>query len=174
MKLKLLLAAATLSLAAATAANAGTYDLGTLVDGVTSTVSTATESAGMNTDMFTFNITSPFEVLSTGAFTNSGGFSITEADLKLYSSSGTFEGGVDYDPKTQPSQSIDATLATGSYYILAKTTATGTGSFTVNATPESVSAAPEPSTWAFMIAGLAMVGGMLRLGRRNGWSMTAA
>jgi hypothetical protein len=31
-----------------------------------------------------------------------------------------------------------------------------------------VSAAPEPSTWALMIAGLGIVGGMLRFGRRRG------
>ena len=37
----------------------------------------------------------------------------------------------------------------------------------------TVSAAPEPSVWALMIAGVAMIGGMLRLGRRRG-SMASA
>ncbi len=32
----------------------------------------------------------------------------------------------------------------------------------------SVSAAPEPGTWALMFAGVAMIGGMLRLGRKRG------
>ena len=31
----------------------------------------------------------------------------------------------------------------------------------------AVSAAPEPGTWALMFGGLAMIGGMLRLGRKR-------
>ena len=37
----------------------------------------------------------------------------------------------------------------------------------------SISAAPEPSTWALMIAGVGMVGGALRFGRRSGSPATA-
>ena len=38
----------------------------------------------------------------------------------------------------------------------------------------TVSAAPEPSTWALMIAGVATVGGMLRFGRRRSGALAVA
>jgi hypothetical protein len=38
----------------------------------------------------------------------------------------------------------------------------------------TVSTAPEPAAWALMIAGVGLVGGALRLGRRQGWSLSAA
>ena len=39
------------------------------------------------------------------------------------------------------------------------------GKYTVSATA-SVSAAPEPGTWALMIVGVGLVGGMIRYSRR--------
>ena len=36
------------------------------------------------------------------------------------------------------------------------------------------SAVPEPSLWALMIAGVGMVGGMFRIGRRQGWALGGA
>ncbi len=48
--------------------------------------------------------------------------------------------------------------------------ATGLGNSTF---ASAVSAAPEPSTWALMIAGVAMIGGMLRFGRRRASIATA-
>jgi hypothetical protein len=41
-------------------------------------------------------------------------------------------------------------------------------------TPAGTSAAPEPSSWALMIAGVGLIGGALRFGRRRGWVMTEA
>jgi len=49
----------------------------------------------------------------------------------------------------------------------------GNGQLFLNFAEASPSAAPEPSTWALMIAGVAMVGGILRLRRRYG-AMIAA
>ena len=49
------------------------------------------------------------------------------------------------------------------------------GDFTVTTSGSaSVSAAPEPSTWALMIAGVGLVGGALRYGRRNIQATAAA
>jgi hypothetical protein len=42
------------------------------------------------------------------------------------------------------------------------------GPVTYQATVSSASPAPEPSIWMFMIAGVAMVGGFLRIGRKRG------
>ena len=36
------------------------------------------------------------------------------------------------------------------------------------------SAVPEPSLWALMIAGVGMIGGMFRIGRRRGWALGGA
>ena len=44
---------------------------------------------------------------------------------------------------------------------------------TVEGTPAVVSAAPEPSTWALMFAGVALIGAMLRFGRRPAASLAA-
>ena len=55
----------------------------------------------------------------------------------------------------------------GSFVI---TSVGNTSTFLENAT---VSAAPEPSIWAMMIAGVAMVGAMLRFGRRREASLVA-
>jgi hypothetical protein len=38
----------------------------------------------------------------------------------------------------------------------------------------AVSAAPEPSTWLLMIAGVGLIGSALRFGRRRGWTMVAS
>ena len=44
----------------------------------------------------------------------------------------------------------------------------------VSFAPQAISAAPEPSTWALTIAGIGMIGGMLRYGRRrNGMPLAA-
>ena len=50
---------------------------------------------------------------------------------------------------------------------------TGVYDGTVQFSP-TVSAAPEPSTWMLMIAGVALTGGALRYSRRNGWASAAA
>ena len=175
MKLNLLMAAAALSAVTFGAtAHATVYPLGLLAPDTTTTVSTVNEGSGSDSDTFTFSIAGSDEVLSTGAFTQGGAFSITDVDLKLYSAANVLEGEVHYDPQTTLSQTVDVSLPAGSYYILADTTvpAGSAGSYTLTAT--TVSAAPEPSIWMLMIAGVAMIGGALRLRRRNDWSMTAA
>ena len=53
------------------------------------------------------------------------------------------------------------------------TAAYSSGSYDGTVEFTAVSAAPEPSTWALMIAGVAMIGAMLRYGRRGGLAVRA-
>jgi hypothetical protein len=177
MQSKLLVAAAAVAaLAAGASAHATTYDLGNLGGKgvITHTSPTVNHTAGTFTDEFDFTASTGLMEFTTGAYTEASPFAITSADFTLYSdatgkaitSSGAF------DPQTSVTPTISADLDAGKYYLLSTITVpTGSlGSYTLTATSLSVSAAPEPSTWALMIAGVGMIGAVLR--RKNG--LTAA
>ena len=72
---------------------------------------------------------------------------------------------------------LEADLTPGtSYFLQADVTvpAKDVGHYGLTAITAPISAVPEPGTWALLFAGVAMMGGMLRLGRRNGWAMNVA
>ena len=171
-------AAAFAALSIGSAAQAATYNLGTLVSGETSTSNTVnhhntTLSTQVYTDKFTFNISSESAEFSTGAFTEASvpghTFKITNVDLTLYNAANHVLATTgNFNPITDPNETLSvADLAKGSYYLLAAVTVPKfeKASYTVNAT--SISAAPEPAAWALMIMGVGLAGGMLRSGRRQ-------
>ena len=113
----------------------------------------------------------------------------TTYDASFYTAA---RGGYGFDPlQVAYDGATIGTVATGSSSAFAKTSlsfvatgSTGALSFTGTGptsgdidtaldqvTINSVSAAPEPSTWALLIAGLAIAGGALRTTRRHGWAI---
>ena len=159
------------------------YNLGTLDTGQsTSNVSTDNVAAGATvTYDFKFNIGDSYVSSSMGSYgVNTAGAAFTNANLQLYS--GTVNGthafitGVQYDPATDPQQSITANLASGSYFVQTTETAPAGGSsapLSFSATVHKVSAAPEPSTWLLLLMGVGAMGWALRA-RRHGVALTAA
>ena len=117
------------------------------------------------TDDFTFSIVTPYDVYTSASFIESKGYSITLADLTLFSGapgSGTSLATTgSFDPLTGPTPTLTYGLGTGSYYLEAATTVPSgdTGSYSIIAT---VSSAPEPSIWGLMIVGLGLAGAALR------------
>ena len=128
----------------------------------------------------------------TGPFTDTFEFGNTPGgsyDISL----STVSSGITFDTLTFDGKTLDFVTSVGGtrYYGLndvAVTAGTQTldvsGTFTSSSKhPTGVydgtvqftaSAAPEPSTWMLMIAGVALTGGALRYGRRNGWASAAA
>ena len=167
-----LIAAGFLTACLGTAAQADTYDFGTIGDSTTFTSNTINhKTSGSYTDYFTFNTTELLAEFTTGAFTESAPFGITSADLTLYA--GMIGSGMEiatsgiFDPMTMVTPTVAGRdLAPGDYYIKSDVVVPSgsMGSYTVTATTQ-VSAAPEPGTWALMLLGLGLVGFSLRTAR---------
>ena len=174
--MKLLLAAAAASLAlGASAAHATTYDLGTLTtDEVTASpqVKYSNTSATDQTyaDYFNFTIDGNYDESTSAGFIEGGKYDINSAVLSLFdaSTSTLITSTGAFDPNTTVAPTLMATLTPGSYYVRADVTVAAghKGAYTVNATVDPTSAAPEPGTWALMFAGVGLAGFALR--RRQG------
>ena len=65
-------------------------------------------------------------------------------------------------------------FATPGYYTPLTMGAPASADATAQFSTEITSAAPEPASWAMMIAGVGLAGGMLRYGRRQARSLSAA
>ena len=83
-------------------------------------------------------------------------------------SSPTFFGATSNVPFDELSVSVPFTSSSGTYFYPAL------DNLSYGAIGPAVSAAPEPSTWALVIAGIAMLGGMLRFTRRRGSMASSA
>ena len=169
-----LIAASILTSCLGGAAHAATYDFGTIGDNTTFTSNTINHpEGGEYTDYFTFNTQETLSEFSTGAYTESAPFSITSADLTLYS--GIVGQGVEiatsgiFDPTTMVTPTVAGrNLQPGDYYLQSDIVipAGSRGSYTATATTQ-VSAAPEPGIWALMVLGVGLVGLTLRDARRQ-------
>jgi len=128
---------------------------------------------GDTTDDFTFSIPSK-DYVGTTFTLDLTGLQTGSDSLAIFK--GTPGSGTQVGPTTVNGSSIDATLLPGSYYAQAVITAPAgeIGGFTAQVIASPVSAAPEPSTWVLMIAGVAMTGGMLRYRRNAAPSLTLA
>jgi hypothetical protein len=166
-------AAVTVAMMACGAAQANTYDFGTLsVDGHTLTSDTINDGPGVSTDTFTFKTIDALTEFTTGAFTEKTPFEITQVDFTLYNAademlatSGSF------DPSAGPTPTISANLDPGDYHVVATITVPdeAIGSYTLAVT--AVSAAPEAATWMLTIAGVGLAGAALRQRRRTATSV---
>ena len=155
----------------------------TLEPGHTSTVDTQSAPAGSSVYDFAFNLDGTYGTTASGNFTISANEAenFTDANLELFSGTptdyadATYITGVDYDPATQPQQTLSAVLQPGNYFVQAKVQVPkgDTGPFTVQATVKSISKAPEPSTWLLMMAGVGGLGLALRR-RRDAADLAAA
>ncbi len=134
-----------------------------LTPGHVSTSPTVTVGAGTTVDDFTFTLASSYETAATGLFFELPGFgySITSADLSLYSGTPAGPGALiastgDFNPSTTP-ETLGADLTSGDYFVQSSVQVPSgdTGAFSIGAT---VSAAPEPAVWALMICGVAAIG----------------
>ena len=143
------------------------------------------KSATMFVDDYEFTIAGNYDTTLSGDFDNNvSGSKITSIDLSLFkgipgASTQIDTTGLEVLPtgKGTTSYFLDDVLAPGvDYYLQADVTvpAKSIGKYSLSAIASPISAVPEPGTWTLMFAGVAMMGGMLRLGRRNGWAMNVA
>lgn len=175
-------------MAAPTMASAATYSLNPLPVEPT-TVSTAgvvddntgSPDATTFTDYFLFTIAGTYDTTLSGDFfvhTPDYNDDITDATLSLYQ--GTPGGGGTFLASTGPlsidqttgtyAYAINQTLSPGvNYYLEAMITVPGgdKGDYSISATAAPMSAAPEPGVWMLMIAGIGLVGTLLRRSRRS-------
>lgn len=154
-----------------------------LTPGTVSTSPTITVGSGTTFDDFTFSLLNTYNTSATGMYFEfpSFGLSIDSADLTLYAGTPTSPGqeiattGV-FNPATT-GETLGASLTSGNYFLQSSVTvpAGSSGAFSVGAT---VSAAPEPSSWALMILGVGAMGVALRRARRRNdlsdWAAAAA
>jgi hypothetical protein len=166
MKTLVLAAAAAAALAGATAAHAASGTLNTQFDGTSGSYSDSGVQGSFNDSYFFTN-------------TPSGGLydiSLTSVTPGLDITSASFDGhAITYDNVLGFGRLNGVMVSEGTQTLDVVGTYNGkSGSYSGTVQFTAVSAAPEPATWSLMIAGVALVGGALRLGRRNGWSATAA
>ncbi len=169
MKLKLLALACVMgALSINATAQAKTYNLGTLVDGETKTTNTTNYTkAGTYTDTFNFVLKGTFDSYFTGAYQDAGKFDVSLADVSIYTKAGKLLASTGaYNPTKVVSPTLEDYLTAGSYYVTDTFTVPKGKSSSYSLIATTISAAPEPASWALMFMGVAMVGGTLRYGRR--------
>jgi hypothetical protein len=158
------LAAAFTVMALTAGAQAATIPFGP-IDGTTDSFSTVTWKAKSTTqsDLYTFTVADAGEYSFTAqAVTASGNFGFTGGELLLFAAgSSTPFDSISFDVV---GSTLSDYLAVGSYSfeIEGKTTGKSGGRYNI-----AVSAVPEPTSIALMLAGLGMIGGLARR-RRQG------
>jgi MYXO-CTERM domain-containing protein len=114
----------------------------------------------------TFTLDGPFELLAHAVTNDAGPLDIGDAMVTLWRSNGDADyrndeliGGFDFDTRTM--QHRFAGLGSGDYFYLVEGTVLGRegGSLLFSA---SVSPVPEPAGWALAVAGLGVVGALVR------------
>ena len=193
MNMKRLVAASALAAAIglAGAAHAATYDfsyLSTSGPFEFGTGSFTTNAAGMITSVGA----GMDDVFTDGMLTSIVGgapSSFAGADNMFYSTSPHFHiagfsfataSGVDGNLASDIMAPAGSVFPAGTTYIALDSALNPNGLDTGTVSPitlditEVGSAVPEPSLWALMIAGVGMVGGMFRIGRRQGWALGGA
>jgi hypothetical protein len=167
MKTLVLAAAAAAALAGATAAHAASGTVSSSFDGTTGTFSDRNFTTPGFNDTFDFtNVPAGEYNIIIGTATPGVDFTKITFDGATVPYSQAFQSGLLNDFMVGPG--VQTLVVEGTYNSKVGGSYAGTVQF------NAVSAAPEPATWSLMIAGVALVGGALRLGRRNGWSATAA
>jgi hypothetical protein len=160
----------------------GTYDLGTVDSDASSattfyTITNHTGATQTYADFFNFTLSSAgTSDTLLDEFKISGASSVT---LTLFSGTadhfGNTPGAVQIGSTTSPSLNpeIVTDLAAGNYFVEALAVLPNKGSDTFIAGTTFLSAAPEPQSWVLMIAGIGLVGGMMRYGRRSAAAVAA-
>lgn len=117
---------------------------------------------GAFTDYFYFSLSNPVNIDSiTVASNNGAALQIDQGTVTLYQFSGNILGAslgsYSFDGTTGSTNHFFDNVAAGTYAYVVTGFASGTdgGSYTISST---ISAVPEPSAWALMIAGLGMIG----------------
>ena len=145
---------------------AGTTDFNTAPGATTATF----------TDDFLFTLDSTYKTALTATFFNDGfpaaNDVVTSATIQVFE--GIPGSSVAVSPAVTAGDPLSirtsATLSPGvDYYLQVASVIPGgdISQYGVTATVAPVSSAPEPGTWALMFAGVAMVGGALRMARRG-------
>ena len=141
----------------------------------------ATSSATTFVDNYEFTIGGNYDTTLSGDFDNKlSGSNITSVDLTLFkgipgASTEIDTTGIDLIPTSKGTYSyfLDDVLTPGiDYYLQADVVvpARDIGKYSLSAIASPISGVPEPGAWSLMLAGMAMMGGMLRFSRRQGLS----
>ena len=154
-----------------------------VMPGVTSSAKDTMNVPGGTTETydFKFSIDQTYGTTAFGSFGfDDAGSAVTDANLQLFAGTpnkpGTFITGLDYNPSTDPQQSLQANLNGGNYFVQTRITTPAGSSVpvTLSATVHAISAAPEPSTWLLMMGGVSGLGMALRLQRRRAQAVFVA
>ena len=143
-----------------------------------------TKTATTFIDDYEFTIGGHYDTTLSGDFDNKlSSSNITSVDLTLFegipgASTKLDSTGTQTLPTGKGTYSyfVDDVLSPGvDYYLQADVVvpAKDIGKYSLSAIASPISAVPEPSTWVLLFAGVAMLGGTLRVCRRQGWAMNA-
>ena len=169
LALPVIAAAAVAAFAAPATAAVVTYDLGTITVPPSQFFSQGLNfGSGANTGEYTFTVASAL-VLTASSFTNTsvnGQGAFDFGDLGLFLDDGTLLEAGTITPRSADGSTKASlgsyTLAQGSYYIAYNGTVPDGGASVGSSIAFIAPAVPEPASWAMMITGFGLVGGMAR------------